>query len=77
MSARCQHGAPWWRDDCPECKADRSGLPVPERNLITWRVRGEPPFRFFYDGPLEDLHWSTFLRPSEMLALMRGLAERE
>ena len=21
MKARCAHGAPWWREDCPECDA--------------------------------------------------------
>lgn len=31
--ATCSHGAPWWRDDCPEC----NGEPYPE---TTWGSGG-------------------------------------
>jgi hypothetical protein len=29
MKARCAHGAPWWREDCPWCGVKWEALPPP------------------------------------------------
>ena len=35
--ARCLHGAPWWRSDCPGCRFETDATSGPTK-MLTWRA---------------------------------------